>query len=123
MKKLVLLAEDDEILRGLIERSLIEAGFDVACEGDGVQATLKAKEIKPDVMILDVQLPGAYGFSVYASLQQDTDTAGIPVLFISGALIEEAFHKRIPEGSRTKFLAKPFGPNEAVTAVKELLGL
>lgn len=122
MNKLILIADDDENIRTLLERHLTSLGFHVATAPDGAQATLKAKEIKPDLVILDIQMPGAYGSTVYEALKGDPTTSAIPVVFISGSLGEEAFRRRVASGPRNRFLKKPFDLKTMEATIRELLG-
>lgn len=122
MKGLILIADDDPSIGALLEHHLLSLGYHVTVVSDGVQATLKAKEIKPDLVILDIQMPGAYGSTVYDSLRSDPATRGIPVLFMSGSLAEESFRKRIPADGSNRFLKKPFNLEAMTSTIAQLLG-
>lgn len=122
MNRLILVADDDTSLTALMQHHLTALGYHVTAVNDGVQATLKAKEIRPDLLILDIQMPGTYGTTVYENLRGDPATRGIPVLFISGSLMEEVFRKRIPADARNRFLKKPFDLEALTRSVRDLLG-
>lgn len=122
MSKLILIADDNPDILKLLERHLVGMGYLVATATDGVTATLKAKEIKPDLVIVDMQMPGAYGSSVYENLRKDPATQGTPVLFMSGSIGEQAFRKRVPADAKNDFLKKPFDLKTIEQAIKRLLG-
>ncbi|MBI4051047.1 MAG: response regulator [Elusimicrobia bacterium] len=118
----ILIADDDINFVTLLKEHLEFQGHKVIATTDGFQATLKAHEHKPHLVILDIQMPGAYGSTVYHNLQQDPLTASIPVLFISAFLSQEMM-ERIPSGPHVRFLKKPFEMNRLDDLVKELLPL
>jgi len=121
MKGLILIADDDVNVCQLLERHLVAQGYHVVTVTDGVQAALKTREILPNLVVLDVQMPGAYGSTVYENLKQDPLTAGIPVLFMSGSLTLEMFEKRIPKNPKIRFLKKPFELKTLDAMVQDLL--
>jgi DNA-binding response OmpR family regulator len=120
--KLVLIADDEPDILKILEHHLTPQGWLVTTVEDGMAATLKAKEIKPDIMIIDIKMPGAYGTTVFQTLREDAATKNVPVLFISGMLPEEALRKRIAADARNEYLAKPFALKEVDAALKRLLG-
>jgi CheY-like chemotaxis protein len=122
MNKLILVGEDDTALLSLLERHIVSLGYHVVSVTDGVEASLKTQELRPDLVLLDIQMPGAYGSTVYETLRQDPRTADIPVIFMSGSLSEELFRKRVPATGRTRFLKKPFDMKTLGDTIKELLG-
>ncbi|HOX22875.1 MAG TPA: response regulator, partial [Elusimicrobiales bacterium] len=67
---LILLAEDDVSLSGLVKEALEAQGYKVEQAFDGQQAVQKAQELHPDLLILDVQMPEIYGVGVYTTLQR-----------------------------------------------------
>lgn len=117
----LLIADDDQGFTAIV-RSYFEAkGHQVLVSGDGLNAAMNVFDHKPQVVIMDIKMPGPYGISVYESLQHDPETARIPVIFVSGVVEEEAFRRRIPEGPRTRFLIKPVDLKVLDTVVHELL--
>ena len=122
MKGLILVADDDTAVADLLQKHLTSLGCQVTVVNDGVSAVLKAREIKPDLILLDIQMPGAYGTSVYENLRKEAETKATPVLFMSGSLAEESFRRRIAEDPTNRFLKKPFDLARLTTTVRELLG-
>ena len=79
----VLVIDDDETVRNLISRILIKEGFQVSCAGSGKEGLELARQIQPDVISLDVLMPGMDGWSVLVQLKGDAATADTPVIILS----------------------------------------
>ena len=93
---LVLIAHDSDAVRVLISNVLLEAGFRVDTASDGVEALKKATEIKPQGMVLDVGLPGIYGFELCSRLKEDPNVGAIKIVLIS-SVYDMRRYKRTPE--------------------------
>ena len=89
---------------------------------DGFQLAQKAAEHQPHLIITDVQMPGAYGSSVYQILQKDPKTKGIPMLFISAHPLEQ-IKNIIPNDPKTRFIQKPINFPALEKYIAELLPL
>src|SRR3954469_8811377 len=87
-KPLVLSVDDDKTIHKLIEKYVSASNCDVVCAGSGEEALAAVLESKPDLILLDVMMPGMDGYQVCAKLQQNKETAYIPAIFLS-ALGEE----------------------------------
>jgi len=79
----VLIAEDDKILIKALKDKLSREGFLVAMASDGDEALLKLKEEKPDIMLLDVMMPGKNGFEVLAEMKLNNGFKDVPVIIVS----------------------------------------
>jgi CheY-like chemotaxis protein len=101
----VLLAEDDRILRKAGETTLKRRGYTVIPAVDGEDALAKAREHKPDLILLDVMMPKLQGFDVLAQLKSDAATRDIPVIMLSN-LEQEADIKRSIDGGALSYLVK-----------------
>ncbi|MGE0454932.1 MAG: response regulator [Vicinamibacteria bacterium] len=104
------------LLRGVLET----AGHKVFSALDTLQATKMARELLPDLVILDIAMPGGGGYVAFERLRTLQGTARIPVLIYSAKPREEVTQK-IPEASDVRFLSKPCGPQELTDAVERLL--
>jgi diguanylate cyclase (GGDEF)-like protein len=80
----ILVVDDDTQVLDLLDRSLTRAGYLVLMSKNGEEALVKAKEEKPDLIVLDVMMPGMDGREVKARLNENTSTAGVPVIFLTG---------------------------------------
>ena len=121
MAKRILLAEDEpnivESLIFLLERS----GFDVTCEMNGQVALDSALANPPDVMILDVMLPGLDGFEILRRLRADERGKTLPVLMLTAKGQREDRETALDSGANL-FITKPFSNSEVIEAVTRLAG-
>jgi len=118
----ILLAEDDRILRKAGEATLKKRGYTVIAAVDGEDALAKAREHRPDLILLDVIMPKLQGFEVLASLKDDAATRDIPVIMLSN-LQDDADVRRALEGGALDYLVKSNVPLEVLAArVADVLG-
>ena len=115
----VLVADDDPIILRLLEVNLGLEGFTVDTAGRGEDAIRQAQEVHPDVIILDVMMPGMSGYEVAEQLRQDPATSGIPVVFLS-ARAQEEDRKRGEALGVAAYVTKPFDPGELVDVVRRV---
>ncbi len=122
MLKTILIVEDDTILRDLISKKLRkENHYEIVEAIDGEEGLKKAKEKKPDIVLLDLILPGMDGFGVLEQIKKDTETAKIPVVILSNLGQKEEIEKGMKLGA-TDFLIKAhFTLSEIVKKVKAIL--
>ena len=83
MKKTILLVEDSKVQKLALERILFKAGYLVLLAGDGEEALSLARESVPDLVLLDLMLPGVGGEEVLYALKRDSRTEQIPVIVVS----------------------------------------
>ena len=105
-KPLVLCVDDDKGILKITERVLVNAGYAVMTADSGDSALRALGRVKPDLILLDVMMPGIDGYEVCARLQKDKDFAYIPVIFIS-ALGEEENRARAFALGAVDYLVKP----------------
>jgi DNA-binding response OmpR family regulator len=116
---LVLCADDDADILVLLAIRLERAGFRVAQAADGEQALSLARELRPDVLVLDVMMPRLSGTEVLGALRGDESTAGMPVVLLS-ARAQEADVERGLDAGADAYLAKPFQAPELIEVVGRL---
>ncbi len=120
MAKRVLLAEDEpnivESLTFLLER----AGFDISAETDGHKALDMALSKTPDLLVLDVMLPGLDGYEILRQLRADRRTVALPVLMLTAKGQREDRETALACGADL-FITKPFSNAEIVAAVEKLV--
>jgi DNA-binding response OmpR family regulator len=116
---LVLCADDDRDILALLALRLERAGFRVVQAVDGEQALSLARELLPDVLVLDVMMPRMSGTDVLAALRADPTTAGLRVVLLS-ARAQEADVERGLEAGADAYLSKPFQAPELVELVGRL---
>ena len=119
MARRILLADDSVTAQNMGRRILADAGYEVVTVNNGSAALKKIAENKPDIIVLDVYMPGYGGLEVCQRVKQSPDTARIPVLLTVGKL--EPFK---PEEARRvgadAFIIKPFEATELLTALTKL---
>ena len=114
----VLVVDDEVAIRLLCRVNLQADGFAVREAGDGESALAAIDEETPDVVLLDVMLPGEDGFEIAARLRADARTASIPIIFLTArADIEDRERERSVGASG--YITKPFNPIELGRHVRE----
>jgi diguanylate cyclase (GGDEF)-like protein/PAS domain S-box-containing protein len=103
---LVLVVDDDPTMRLLIGESLQQAGFAIEEAEDGLSALTAFERLQPDIVMLDVNMPGMDGFTVCTELRRMPVGNGVPVLMVTG-LDDEASINRAYEAGATDFITKP----------------
>jgi CheY-like chemotaxis protein len=123
MKSLkILLIEDDDLILDLYERLLTQQGFEVDKAVDGDSGLAKAKQELPDVILLDILLPGKSGIEVLHELKTDEATAQIPVVILTNYAGEQ-YAKQSLDGGATGYIIKSSQPpNEIVKIVRDVCG-
>jgi DNA-binding response OmpR family regulator len=113
----ILIVEDDRRTAAIVERYLRSAGFDADVARDGSDAVARIAVHPPDLVILDVMLPGADGFEVCRRIRESGDT---PVIMLT-ARVDEADRLRGLTGGADDYVTKPFSPRELVARVHAVL--
>lgn len=121
MSKARILVVDDEpdIVRSLSLR-LRSEGYDVSTAMDGLGATKKAIEEQPDLIILDIGMPAGNGHVVVERLSNISDTADIPVIYLTARTSADDYRKA-REGGVSRYITKPFDTDILLTAVQDQL--
>jgi len=118
----ILIADDDVNITALLAEYLTSRNHRVLTAYDGFQLSQLAAQHRPHLIISDIQMPGAYGSSVYQLLQKDPKTKDIPVLFFS-AHPYERIKQLLPNDPKTRFLQKPVAFAKLDRYIQELLPL
>jgi two-component system alkaline phosphatase synthesis response regulator PhoP len=116
----ILIVEDDRDIAGLIELYLRQAGHTTHTVTSGADVLSTAGRIQPDLLILDLMLPGLDGLEVCRALRADRGTAGLPILMLT-ARAEESDRIVGLELGADDYVTKPFSPRELVARVGALL--
>ncbi|MGH7142596.1 MAG: response regulator transcription factor [Planctomycetota bacterium] len=116
----ILVVDDEEDILRLVEYNLAKEGFAVECVATGELAVKAARARMPDLVLLDLMLPGINGFTVTRTLKSEPATAGITIVMLS-ARGEEADVVTALELGADDYLVKPFSPRVLVARVRALL--
>ena len=119
-KEHILVVEDEEDIQELIEYNLAREGYRVTCVGSGEEGVKVARAQLPDLVVLDLMLPGRDGLEVCKTLRADDRTARIPILMLT-AKSEEADVVLGLELGADDYLGKPFSPRVLVARAKAAL--
>jgi CheY-like chemotaxis protein len=112
----ILIVEDDAELRRMYSQALLMAGFLVREARGGFEALQKVDSDPPDIVVLDLSLPGLDGFTVQAELAAHAHTRSIPIVVVTGTT------GNLDELDVACVLRKPITPDNLVVAVKKCLG-
>ncbi len=118
----VLIADDEHNIRHILDFSLNAEGFDVLSAHNGEDALAMALEHRPDLIILDIMMPGKGGIETCRALKSDPQTAAIPVVLLSAR--SSPADREAGEGAGANdYITKPFSPQKVIDTVQGLLGV
>ena len=120
MNKRILVIEDDPNALRLVEYTLGQEGYQVITAANGLEGLKKAREEHPDLIILDIMLPGLDGYEVCQQLRQEPKTIKLPILMLSAKAREIDKATGLKVGA-DDYLTKPADPAMIVAKVKTLL--
>ncbi len=120
MKERILIVDDSEDIRVLLRRILVKAGYDVAEATGAEEALSRAEALRPDLILLDIVMPGMDGFTVCEELGRKALLADVPVVFLS-ARSDTADKVRGLEVGGADYITKPFDKAEVLARVENQL--
>jgi len=116
----ILVIDDEPEITEIVETFLSENGFQVATENDPHAAVKKAKAFKPDVILLDIMMPGVDGYDICQALKKDPAFANIPVIFLTGKDRTDDMGRSFKSGG-DMFIKKPFSCERLLEIVSIVL--
>lgn len=119
--KKVLIIDDDKVIHSILRLAFTKAGYQVFPALDAMQGMMLAKQIKPDLIVLDIMMPAGGGFAVYDRLQMMSGSFQVPFIVFSSVNREEILN-RIPEGPQVIVLSKTAPIDSVLEAAARLLG-
>jgi two-component system, OmpR family, alkaline phosphatase synthesis response regulator PhoP len=117
----VLIADDEHNIRHILDFSLNAEGFDVLAVHNGEDAFTMAVTEAPDLIILDVMMPGQGGIETCRILKEDRRTADIPVILLTARTGRQDRDEGLAAGA-DDYITKPFSPQKLVATVQGILG-
>lgn len=121
-KKTILIIDDQRDIHLLLKAVLEHEGYRVCSALDPAQGGMLARQVKPDLVILDITMPAGGGYLAYERLRMMSSFTTLPILLYTGVPREEV-EQKITKTSDTLLLTKPAQPGHIVSAVESLLHL
>jgi len=121
MAKTILIIEDDKFLRELITKKLLKEGYETSGAVDGEEGIKKVKEEKPDLVLLDLILPGIDGFEVLSKMKDDPGLSLIPVIILSNLGQKDDVERGLKLGAIDYLIKAHFTPGEIIEKIKTAL--
>lgn len=121
MAKKILVVEDDKFLRELISQKLTKEGYAVVEAVDGEKGIESIKAEDPDLVLLDLILPGIDGFEVLAKMKSDPGLAEIPVIILSNLGQKDDIEKGLEMGANDYLIKAHFTPGEIIEKIQAVL--
>jgi CheY-like chemotaxis protein len=121
MHPLVLVVDDDALARQLIARALDPQAYELRFAGDGIDALNQLRRMRPDVILMDVRMPGLDGVSLTQRLKAEPELARIPVILMTGDSSRETLASSIDVGAAA-FLLKPYTRESLTAKLEKVLG-
>jgi CheY-like chemotaxis protein len=116
----ILVCDDEEAMRALMRAALDPSGCEIVDARDGDEALELARTVRPDLIVLDMMMPGRTGLEVLAELRHDAEFAGTPVIVLT-ARAQASDRDAATRVGASRFITKPFSPRELCVAVEQLL--
>lgn len=116
----ILIVDDEPHIVELVRVCLEDPGFEILEARDGETGLAMARQILPDVILLDVMMPRMDGYAVCRALKEDSRTSAIPVVMLTAKGLE-ADRQRGLEAGADAYLSKPFSPTKLSAQVREQL--
>ena len=120
MTKRILVVEDTEDNRRILRDLLTFAGFELIEACDGASGVAMAREYRPDLVLMDLQLPVLDGFAATRQIRADPTLPRMPIIAVTSFAMPGDAERAIESGCND-YVAKPFSPRALLTKIKELL--
>ena len=121
-RKTILVIDDQRDIHLLLKAVLEHEGYRVCSALDAAQGGMMARQLKPDLVILDITMPAGGGYVAYERLRMTSSFATMPILLYTGVARQEV-ESKISKTADTLMLTKPAAPGHIVSAVESLLAL
>jgi DNA-binding response OmpR family regulator len=116
----ILVVDDENYILHILDFSLGAEGYEVITAEDGEEAVRKARDQRPDLVVLDVMMPKMDGFEACRAIKRDAELSGTPVILLS-AKARDVDQKQGYEAGADDYITKPFSPSRLVERVHGLL--
>ena len=120
IKERILFVEDEPDIQELVRHNLSNEGYSVDCTGSGENALSKLKEYKPDLVLLDLMLPGMDGINVCKNIKSNSRTHDMPIIMLTAKREENDILEGFKAGA-DDYMTKPFSVRELSCRIKSVL--
>lgn len=117
----VMVVDDDPVIQKLLQVNFQMEGYQVELAADGAEALLRVREVRPDLILLDVMMPKMDGLEVASTLKNDPETAMIPIILLTAKAQENDLRAGRATGA-DDYVTKPFDPLQLLARAAELIG-
>ena len=121
MSKTILIVEDNELNMKLFHDLLVAHGYSTLQTRDGMDALALARKHKPDLILMDIQLPEVSGLEVTKWIKEDDNLKAIPVIAVT-AFAMKGDEEKMRDGGCEAYIAKPISVNKFIETVQKFLG-
>jgi len=121
VRQTILVCDNEEAMRALVRAALDPSGCEIVEARDGDESVELARALKPDLIVLDLMMPGRSGFQVLDELRHEQAFEATPVIVLS-ARAQVTDREAVAGAGATRFMSKPFSPRELCAAAEQLLG-
>ena len=121
MTKRILVVEDQEDLRGVLRTLLTGSGYEMLEAVDGETGVARAKSDRPDLILMDIQMPVLDGYEATRRIKADPDLKGIPVIAVSSFAMKGDEEKARAAGC-DHYVTKPYSPMQLLRVIRGTLG-
>ena len=115
----LLIADDDKTFCHLLSAEMGAKGWRVTIAADAMQTIMYALRVEPNVIVLDIQMPGGTGITALQKLKASSKTARIPVLVVSGST-EPTMENTVVQAGAARYIGKPVDVESLRTVIEEL---
>ncbi len=116
----IVVADDDADIRDLVAFKLVQSGHEVVAVSDGTAALEACRANRPDLVVLDLTMPGMSGLDACRALRLDPDLEAVPVILLTARAQESDIEQGFSAGA-DDYVVKPFSPRELASRVAALL--
>jgi len=121
VRQTILVCDNEEAMRALVRAALDPSGCEIIEARDGDESVELARALEPDLIVLDLMMPGRSGLQVLDELRREPAFETTPVIVLS-ARAQVADREAVTRAGATRFMTKPFSPRELYAEVTDLLG-
>lgn len=118
----ILIIEDEKVLLDVLEKKLASQGYEIETASDGESGLDEMRQVRPDLILLDIVMPKKDGFEVLAEMDKDKSLSGIPVIIISNSGQSVEIDKALKFGVRDYLIKTEFDPEEVLEKIVKVLG-